>query len=39
MITVLVILLTQMTFSQAKANNNKKKIKKVLNTFMECLVK
>lgn len=39
MITVLVILLTQMTFSQAKANNNKKEIKKVLNTFMECLVK
>ncbi len=38
-ITFLVILLTHTAFSQTQEIDNKKKIHKVLNTFMECLVK
>lgn len=35
--TLIILLLNQAAFSQAK--NNKKEIHRVLNTFMECLVK
>jgi hypothetical protein len=34
-----ILLLTQTSYSQTKNNNDKKEIHKVLNTFMECLVK
>lgn len=39
LIFFLALLLSQTAFSQSKTNNNKKEIHKVLNTFMECLVK
>lgn len=38
-ITLIILLFTQSAFSQTKNKNNKKEIQKVLNTFMECLVK
>jgi ribosomal protein L25 (general stress protein Ctc) len=38
-ITLTVLLLTQSVFSQTKTNAGKKEVQKVLNTFMECLVK
>jgi hypothetical protein len=38
-ITLIILLLTQSAFSQTKNKNDKKEIHKVLNTFMECLVK
>ena len=38
-ITFAIILLSLTAFGQTKRENNKQEIKKVLNTFMECLVK
>lgn len=39
LITFLIILLTQTAFCQTAKNDNKKEIHKVLNSFMDCLVK
>lgn len=38
-IILIVILIVQTVFAQTKKDNNKQEIQKVLNTFMECLVK
>ena len=38
-LTVIILLLTQLAFSQTKNKNDKNEIHKVLTTFMECLVK
>ena len=39
LLTLIILILTQSAFSQTKSNDNKKEIHKVLNTFIECLVK
>lgn len=38
-LTLIILSLSQVALSQTKYNNNKKEIHKVLNVFMECLVK
>ena len=38
-ITVFIFLVSQSTMGQIKKNNNRQEIQKVLNTFMDCLVK